>query len=134
MAAKKMKYSLLIYSDRADNGASAALSLAQAIIASGHSLYRLFFYRDGVMIANNGSRIRPAHEATLHRDWQLFIQNNNLDAVACVSAAVRRQLVSEEEAQSTTSTYEHVSPTFHVAGLGQLADALANSDRVVSFG
>lgn len=130
MAAKKMKYSLIIYSDEADNGAAAALSLAQAIIQSGHTLYRLFFYRDGVMLAEKNSDGRPSQQ----RAWQQFVQDNHLDAVVCVSAAVRRRLVSESESQSTALAFEHIAPSFQVSGLGQLADALANSDRVVSFG
>ncbi|MBQ0775778.1 MAG: sulfurtransferase complex subunit TusD [Gammaproteobacteria bacterium] len=130
MAAKKMKYSLIIYSDKADNGAISALSLAQAIIHSGHTLYRLFFYRDGVMLAKKNTGTSPSQQ----RAWQQFVSENHLDAVACVSAAVRRGLVSENESLSATSTFEHIAPSFQVSGLGQLADALANSDRVVSFG
>jgi tRNA 2-thiouridine synthesizing protein D len=130
MAAQRMKYSLFIYSDNNDNGAATALSLAQAIVDSQHTLYRLFFYREGVMLAQkNSTRSLPPQNA-----WQQFVHDNDLDAVVCVSAAVRRGLVSEQGSQSTALAYEHIASGFQVSGLGQLADALANSDRIVSFG
>lgn len=138
MAAQKMKYSLLIYSDNSDNGAATALSLAQAIVASQHTLYRLFFYREGVMLAQKNSAVsltqQSARSLSQQGAWQQFVHDNDLDAIVCVSAAVRRGLVSEKESQSTTLAYEHIASGFQVSGLGQLADALANSDRIVSFG
>lgn len=132
--AAQLKYSLLIYSDGADKGASSALALAKAIVHSEHTLYRLFFYRSGVMLAKKTSSASRAPDLSIASSWQHFVSEHNVDAVVCVSAAVRRALVSEEESHSTTLEFANIASSFQVSGLGQLADALANSDRVVSFG
>lgn len=110
-----MHYSLLICAAPEHPAAQSALLTARAILAAGHSLKRLFFFRDGVLLAQPCS--------LFHDDWRSLIQVHELDAVLCVSAAQQRGLGGDDA----------VSP-WQVSGLGQWAEALRDSDRVLSFG
>lgn len=127
-----MKYSLLINAGPDSAAAGTALAFATALLARHHTLYRLFFYRSGVLLA------RPVDEPTaslpLERSWQQLIEKHRLDAVVCITAAVRAGLISEAESRSGASEFSGITRGFEVSGLGQWADAMANSDRVLSFG
>ena len=125
-----MKYTLLINGGPGSQSAETALDIAQALLASGHTLYRLFFYQSGVLLA----RRELSDAASPARRWQQLVTDTGVDAVVCISAAVRRGLISEEESRGMTPHYEAVADGFQVSGLGQLAEAMAHSNRVMSFG
>jgi tRNA 2-thiouridine synthesizing protein D len=110
-----MHYSLLVCAAPDHPAAHTALLTARAILARGHRLYRLFFYRDGVALART--------EATGHHDWKTLIEQHQVDAVICVSAAASRGI----HASDTVAPWE-------ISGLGQWAEALHSSDRVLRFG
>lgn len=110
-----MHYSLLICAAPEHPAAQSALLTARAILAAGHSLKRLFFFRDGVLVAEPSS--------PLHNDWRQLLSDHDIDAVLCVSAAQQRGLGGDDA----------VSP-WQISGLGQWAEALRDSDRVLSFG
>lgn len=120
-----MKYSLLIQSAPGTAAARSALAFTDALLAAGHDIYRLFFYQAGVGLADC--------EQPASHEWQQRLSGHRLDAVVCITEAVRRGLVSEQEAQGGT-TFARIAEGFQVSGLGQLADALGASDRVVTFG
>ncbi|MCC1498014.1 DsrE/DsrF/TusD sulfur relay family protein [Alcanivorax sp. 1008] len=110
-----MHYSLLICAAPEHPAAQSALLTARAILAAGHSLKRLFFFRDGVLLA--------LPSCVLHEAWQSLISTHNIDAVLCVSAAQQRGLTGGDTLQP-----------WQISGLGQWAEALRDSDRVLSFG
>ena len=120
-----MKYSLLIQSAPGTAAARSALAFTDALLAAGHEIHRLFFYQAGVGLAD---RQQPAS-----RDWQQRLFTHQLDAVVCITEALRHGLVSEQEAQGAMG-FARIAEGFQVSGLGQLADALGASDRVVTFG
>ena len=122
-----MKYSLLVNGGPDSDSARTALDFAHAVLSSGHSLYRLFFYQSGVLLARHTGDARNSH-------WHQLVRDHHLDAVVCISAALRRGLVSEQESRQSEPVFSQIAPGFQVSGLGQLADAVANSHRVVSFG
>jgi len=111
-----MRYSLLVCAAPEHPAAQTALLTARAILDRGHTLQRLFFYRDGVLLS------QPDRHPELHRQWRELIQQYDLDAVVCVTAAERRGLPSQSPLPWVTG------------GLGQWADAIHDSDRTVSFG
>ena len=110
-----MQYSMLICAAPEHPAAQSALLAAGAILAAGHSLKRLFFFRDGVLLAQPSS---PSHDI-----WRELITSHSIDAVLCVSAAQQRGFASDASVQP-----------WQVSGLGQWAEALHASDRVLSFG
>ena len=104
--------------------ASSAFQFAQALIADGHELSSVFFYREGVYNANQLTS--PASdEFDLVRAWQ---QLN-----VCVAAALRRGVVDETEAGRLGLASSNLQQGFTLSGLGALAEASLTCDRVVQF-
>ena len=129
-----MKFSLLIHSSpfRSQNHTT-ALRFAEAVINQGHELYRVFFQHEAVLIANN--LITPAQdEFNLQQAWQALASTHDADLVICVASAVKRGIVNEFEAKRHELDYANLAEHFVISGLGQLIDASANSDRVITFG
>ena len=110
-----MQYSMLICAAPEHPAAQSSLLAAGAILAAGHSLKRLFFFRDGVLLAQPSS---PSHDV-----WRELITSHSVDAVLCVTAAQHRGLANDSSLRP-----------WQVSGLGQWAEALHTSDRVLSFG
>ena len=129
-----MNFSLLILGPPYSTQASAsALRFARATLASGHSIYRLFFYHDGVH--NASVLVTPAQdEKNLPEQWQEFIEQHHLDSVVCIAAATRRGVLNEQEAKRHSKTGSNLSDSHELSGLGQLVDASLNADRVITFG
>ncbi|WP_226661214.1 sulfurtransferase complex subunit TusD [Microbulbifer aggregans] len=129
-----MKFTLVIYgAPHASEGAATALRFARALLEAGHTLYRVFFYADGI---HNGSALAapPQDEQDLLGQWQQLQQAHQLDLVVCIAAAQRRGLLSESEATRLEKPAANLAEGFELAGLGQLAEATAASDRIVTFG
>lgn len=129
-----MIFSLAIYgAPYSSQAAYSALRFAEAVIRQGHSIHRLFFYADG---AHCGTALAcpPQDEVNLQEAWQQLIERHKLDAVVCIAAGQKRGVISESEAKRFSKPAFNLAPGFELAGLGQLADAIAHSDRVITFG
>lgn len=113
--------------------AQSALSFCTAALASGHTLYRVFFYEDGVH-AGSALTVVPQDERNLNSAWSDFIQQHQLDAVICVASALKRGILNNSEATRYQKPAANLAAGFEISGLGQWVDACLNSDRVVSFG
>jgi len=114
-------------------GAQSALNFCQAALQSGHQIYRLFFYEDGVHNAH-ALAVWPQDERDLNADWAALIQEHELDAVVCVASALKRGVLNQEESSRYDKMAVSLDPVFDISGLGQWVDACLHSDRVVSFG
>lgn len=114
-------------------GAETALRFTRAVLAAGHQVHRVFFYRDGI---HNGTDLasHPQDESSLPAQWQALAQKHNLDLVVCIAAAVRRGIVNEGEAKRYHHEHWNLAPGFELSGLGQLVDTCLQADRVVTFG
>ena len=110
-----------------------ALRFAQALITQGHSIYRLFFYSEGVLNLSSHA-IAPQDEINLCTQWQPFIQTHNIDCVVCIAAAVRRGLLDNNEAKRHNHPFGTLAPNATLSGLGQPIEATARSDRTITFG
>ncbi|BFM16285.1 sulfurtransferase complex subunit TusD [Maricurvus nonylphenolicus] len=128
-----MKFSIAIYAAPGQQAAYSALRFAQSVIDQGHSIYRLFFYADGV---HNSTKLAspPQDEIHLPDQWQAFIQDHNLDAVVCIAAALRRGILDQTEADRYEKDANNLQAGFELSGLGQLVDAAVHSDRIITFG
>lgn len=111
---------------------SMAFQFAQSVIERGHKLESVFFYHDGV---NNGSGLTvPANdEFNLVKAWQELSERHDVQLETCVAAALRRGIVSEDEAKQHALTSTNLATRFEQSGLGKLAEALLTQDRVVQF-
>ncbi len=118
-----MKFTLMVsegpYTHQAGDS---AWNFANAAIAEGHEVKRVFFYHDGVY---NASRLTepPQDDRHIVNRWSRLNEQHDVDLVVCVAAALRRGI-----------TDEVLAPGFRISGLGQLVDGSIKSDRTVTFG
>ncbi|WP_130100107.1 sulfurtransferase complex subunit TusD [Siccibacter turicensis] len=112
--------------------ASSALQFAQALVAQGHQLESVFFYREGVYNANQLTA--PASdEFDLVRAWQQLNDQHNVALHICVAAALRRGITDHEQASLQQLPSANLQPGFSLSGLGALAQAALTCDRMVQF-
>ena len=129
-----MIFSLLVQQGPAGNASSvAAYRFATAAIEGGHAVFRVFFFRDGVLHGNRFVRNSPP-EPDLPRLWQELASRNSIDLVACVGSALHRGVVNAREASRSGEEGSSLQDGFELSGLGQLVEATLRSDRVLSFG
>lgn len=129
-----MKFSLVIHSSPiSQQSAMTAYRYAKCLLDEGHQIFRVFYYGDGVLVANQ--QISPAQdEDNLPQLWQTLAQDHELDLVVCIAAAVKRGVLDTNEAKRYEKPGANLAQGFELSGLGQLAEAIAVSDRVVTFG
>lgn len=112
--------------------ASSALQFAEALLAAGHQLESVFFYREGVYNANQLTS--PASdEFDLVRGWQKLNESQGVELHICVAAALRRGVTDKAEAERLGLAAANLQPGFSLSGLGALAQAALTCDRMVQF-
>ena len=129
-----MIFSIVVHAPPySSQAAGTALRFAEAVLRGGPRIHRIFFFADGV---HNASRLTVVSrdEANLQELWRQLIREHDLDATVCVSSAIYRGLVDEEQAARHELPAFSLHPEFSIAGLGQLTDACLQSGRTVSFG
>ena len=128
-----MQFSIVVHgAPEQSQGAWSAYHFACATLAAGHSIYRVFFYHDGVANADSNGR-PPQDERSLPELWSQLAHDNKLDLVVCISAAKRRGVFDVTEAARYGSS-ANLADGFEISGLGQYTDALLVSDRTITFG
>ena len=128
-----MIFSLAVYgAPYTHQAADSAYQFAQAAILGGHSVYRVFFYHDGVYNAS-ALTVPPQDEPNIPERWAQLAQTHSMDLVVCIAAAMRRGMLNEEEADRHGKSNHNLLGTFTLSGLGQLVDAGVNSDRLTTF-
>ena len=129
-----MIYSLLVLSSPASgHGARTAAGFALQAIARGHSVHRVFFLDDGVC-TGSANAIFPQDEGDRLQPWLELAQEHSVELILCISSALRRGMLDQEEAERHEKHGPTVHPAFTISGLGQLVDASAQSDRLMTFG
>ena len=128
-----MRYALLVTGPAyGTQQASSALQFAQALLAEGHTLISVFFYREGGYNANQLTA--PAgDEFDLVRAWQGLHQQHGVALHICVAAALRRGGTDENEAARLGLPGFNLQPGCSLSGLGALAEASLTCDRLVQF-
>ncbi len=128
-----MQFVIALFAASHQPSARRALRFAEAVLAGGHQINRLFFYQDAVSIANN-SQVQAQDEFDLPAAWREFIERHQLDAVVCIAAALRRGLLDSQEAQRYGRPAATLASGYSLSGLGQLHEAAQQADRLVCFG
>jgi tRNA 2-thiouridine synthesizing protein D len=110
-----------------------AYQFARAALERGHSIFRVFFYSDGV---NNGTRLMvpPQDDRNLQKVWSELAEQYKIDLVVCIAAAQRRGILDKGEAKRHGKDADNIAPGFRISGLGQLVEAGIVADRLVVFG
>src|SRR3990167_10492568 len=128
-----MKFAIALFSAAHAPSSRRALLFAQAALAGGHEIVRLFFYQDGVYSASNNI-VAPQDEQDIARQWREFVTEHQLDGVVCIAAALRRGVLNAEEAGRYQRDAVAVGAPWELSGLGQLHDAVQDADRLICFG
>ena len=129
-----MKFGILVNEGPYQHQASdSAYQFVRAALATGHEVFRVFFYHDGV---NNGTRLTvpPQDDRNVVERWSQLAQEHEIDLVLCVAAAQRRGVLDADEAKRHGKDADNIAPGFRISGLGQLIEAAVQSDRLVTFG
>lgn len=129
-----MKFTIVVHgAPHSSQGPQTALRFAQALLAAGHEIYRVFFSGDGV---HNGSMLATPQQDECHviEGWQQLAKEHNVDLVVCIAAAIRRGIMDDNEAKRHGKPVGNLADGFTLSGLGQLVDGSIQSDRVVTFG
>ncbi|WP_101675696.1 sulfurtransferase complex subunit TusD [Alloalcanivorax mobilis] len=128
-----MRFSVLVTAGPQRPAALTGLRTVEAVLRSRHQLHCVFFYGEGVHLANRLAR-RDDDAVCVPRDWQRLVETRALPAVVCVGAALRRGVTDAAEAHRAGLHGDNLAPGFRLAGLGDWVEALRGSERVVHFG
>ena len=128
-----MKFAIAVFSAAHAPSSRRALRFAQAVLAGGHEIVRLFFYQDGVYSAANNI-VAPQDEQDIARQWREWVSQHQLDGVVCIAAALRRGVLNTEEAARYQRSAVNLDAPWALSGLGQLHDAAQAADRLICFG
>ena len=104
-----------------------ALGLAQALQRKQKD-FRVFFYQDGVTVAN-ALQWMPDDQRQLMKEWQ----NLSIRLPVCVSAALARGISDAENAKRHHIQEHNLAQGFELVGLGELADAVQSTQRLIQF-
>ncbi|EXJ11375.1 MULTISPECIES: sulfurtransferase complex subunit TusD [Nitrincola] len=129
-----MIFTVVVHASPCQNAApESALRFCKALLSAGHTLHRVFFYRDGVF---NGNQLisSPPDELNTMRAWQALAEEHSIDLVICIAAAIRRGVLDSTEAKRYEQNQTNLAEKFNLSGLGQLVEACILSDRVITFG
>jgi tRNA 2-thiouridine synthesizing protein D len=133
LAECSMKFAIAVFSAAHAPSSRRALLFAQAALAGGHEIVRLFFYQDGVHSASSNI-VAPQDEQDIARQWREFVSQHSLDGVVCIAAALRRGVLNQEEATRYQRSAVNLDAPWALSGLGQLHDAAQSADRLICFG
>ena len=128
-----MKFAISLFSAGHAPSSRRGLLFAQAVLAGGHEIVRLFFYQYGVHSAS-ANAVTPQDEQDVPRQWRDFIVEHQLDGVVCIAAALRRGVLNQEEAERYQRPAANLLEPWDLSGLGQLHDAVQSADRLICFG
>lgn len=128
-----MKFAIALFSPPQAPSSRRALRFAQAALAGGHEIVRLFFYQGAVHTASS-NLVSAQDELDLPGEWRAFVQEHGLDGVVCIAAALRRGVLNAEEAQRYGRPAANLEAPWELSGLGQLHEATQMAERLVCFG
>ncbi|MEE4246094.1 MAG: sulfurtransferase complex subunit TusD [Kangiellaceae bacterium] len=123
---------LITGSPTASQAHLSAQQFIHAIYQKGHTVDSVFFYGEASTVANSLTLV-AANEPRLMQQWQSLAQQFQFALISCISAANKRGVVSQEEAELNGLTASNCADGFKIEGLGSLASSLAQSDQLVHF-
>ena len=113
--------------------ALSAYLFTKELLLQGHQVLRVFFYQQGVYLASN-LRVVPQDELNVTVLWQQLSLDHGMELGVCIAGALCSGIVDEQESSRYELGGNNLADQFTLMGLGQLAAASADSDRLVSFG
>ncbi|HET8730038.1 MAG TPA: sulfurtransferase complex subunit TusD [Moraxellaceae bacterium] len=127
-----MNIALIVTAAPHQENAWQALHFARAALAAGHHVPRVFFYGDGAL-HGNVLLLPPQDEAHVSRDWATLAGTHDIELVICIAAALKRGVMDHDTAAREDRNVSNLAKGYTISGLGQLAEAMIEADRLVSF-
>ncbi|MER2492264.1 sulfurtransferase complex subunit TusD [Catenovulum sediminis] len=97
-----------------------------------HQLPAVFFYSDGVYIANE-LRSPPTDEFDLCQAWQTLAEQYKIELIICSAAAQRRGVLNLDEANYHGKSSYNLATPFRLGGLAEYVELQAQADKVLQF-
>jgi len=119
-----MKFVIALFAPPHSPAARRALRFAEATLAGGHEISRLFFYQDGVHSAS-ANIVAAQDELDVAAQWSRFVTANQLDGVVCIAAGLRRGVLDAGEAQ------RYRRPSANLAAGWELSGTASRSPRLL---
>ena len=129
-----MIYALAVHgAPYSSNAAAHALGFADALLARGHQIERVFFFHEGVYQGLN-SHVPPQtrYNVNLATRWK-SLSEGGTELAICIASGIKRGIVDATEQARYDLPSDTLSNTFELVGLGQLIGAIATADRYVEF-
>ena len=114
-----MKFAIIVTASAANS--YSALRFAEAAVSLQHTIAAIFFYQQGVNIANPFISL-AADEINLQQQWQQFAQVNLLPLIVCSASALKHGVALDK-----------LAVPFTIGSLGQLTEIIAEADRTITF-
>jgi tRNA 2-thiouridine synthesizing protein D len=128
-----MKFSILIKSSPyQQQGALSAQGFIRAALRQGHTVWRVFFYHEGVYNASAHS-MPPQDESNVIDNWVQLAAHANIELVICSTAGMRRGVLDADTAGRHDRGQGCMHSAFRTGSLLLLVDAMADSDRFMVF-
>lgn len=113
------------------NSGEHAIGFANAAMAQGHRIERVFFYHDGILHGLN-SQVTPQGENDLCKAWS-ELADRGIELAVCIASAIKRGVINAEEQARYEKTSPTLAPGFELVGLGQLIAGIQHADRYIEF-
>ena len=111
---------------------AAAIAFARTALEKGHSIKRVFFYGDAVFSGLATQQPPQGQESTLAL-WQAFKNEFDTGLQACIANSLRRGVADLRESHRYALDAVTLAKSFELCGLGEMAEAFNDSDRVIHF-
>ena len=109
-----------------------AQDFVSGALAQGHEIRRVFFYQDAVYAALN--TMQPVQgQMSVTARWQQLAESGKFPLQVCIANALRRGVTDEQEQKRYNLPCVTCADGFELAGLGEMATAATDSDRIVEF-
>ncbi|MEK9712018.1 MAG: sulfurtransferase complex subunit TusD [Thalassolituus sp.] len=100
--------------------------------ADKHNIKRIFFYQDAVLAANKCQQA-PQGQTAACSEWAALSEQYGIALSACIANSLRRGIANDTEATRYELREANLHPAFELVGLGEMTDAINDSDQVVQF-
>lgn len=127
------KFTIVVNSGPMSSGVISALNFAKAVIDQGYELSQVFFHQDGVYCCS--SLLTPmTDEINVYQQYKQLAEVHDVTLNVCVASALRRGIITTEEAKNNNHSAHNLVKPFNLVGLGQLAKDFNSSHQIIRFG
>ena len=132
MVENTLHYTLILSHSPSDTESNlTAQAFAREVLDSGDKIDRVFFYQDACYIAL-ASQVPGQGLQSSYQGWLDLAQDYSIPLQVCIANGLRRGVLDEAEAKR----YEKATTLhsgFNLVGLGEMAEACQQSDRIVKL-